>query len=131
MNIKVVIPGRSDGDELSDALRELTRAICKARPDLDYGGGMAGPDSYGCPIDTPVFTMRRQYWGDCDCGAAESDAPHTTDCSLERPNFIYKPTGFAVRWYKWIGRDNELTGECPPIREMIDRCIASIREPAR
>ena len=32
---------------------------------------------------------------------------HKDTCSLILPNFIHKPTGFSISFYKWIGRDME------------------------
>lgn len=51
---------------------------------------------------------------------------HKPTCSLELPNFHYKPTGFKVRWYKWIGRDNETEGDPGDVRTMLGQCLASV-----
>ena len=37
-----------------------------------------------------------------------------------------KPTGFKAEWYKWIGRDNKVSGDMPPPQEMLNACIASL-----
>ena len=36
---------------------------------------------------------------------------HKDTCSLVLPNFKHKPTGFAISFYKWIGRDMEYNKE--------------------
>jgi hypothetical protein len=51
---------------------------------------------------------------------------HLATCSYELPNFKYKPTGFEVRWYKYIGRSMEYSGKLGDIRKMINHCIESL-----
>lgn len=128
IGIQIVTPGWSD-DALTDALRSLTRAIYAHDPEHDLGGALGGPDGYGANIETPVFTMRRFYWGNCTCGAHDDPAepPHKPTCAFELPNFVHKPTGFEVRWYKWIGRDNETKGTPPAdLAQMVRECAASL-----
>lgn len=129
--VQIILPPREQ-DELSNGLRNLTGVISKANPDLDNSYGLGGPDGYGCDYENDIFAMRRFYWGDCDCGAEEGadDEPHKPTCSLLLPNFVYKPTGFQCRWYKWIGRDNECSGAAPDIAQMIENCIASVNASA-
>lgn len=67
----------------------------------------------------------------CTCGVDEraqaaDDLGHLPTCSLELPNFEFKPTGFKAEWYKWIGRDNKVSGDMPPPQEMLNACIASL-----
>lgn len=104
---------------------------------------------YGTDADTDVFTMRRFYWGDCDCGWGDKEerwheahkgrldydekwqeflkeSPgHLPTCSLELPNFLYKPTGFALEWYKYIGRDMKVKVEAPLPGDFMERIFAS------
>lgn len=41
-----------------------------------------------CVVDTPLFTLRPYYWGDCH--------------AIQRlPNFVYKPWSLEIAWYKW------------------------------
>src|SRR5690606_31203002 len=40
------------------------------------------------------------------------------------PNFVYKPTGGEVRWYKYIGRGMEIEGEFPP--DFLAKCLESL-----
>lgn len=71
---------------------------------------------YGCEFENDVFAMRRFYWGDCVCDddAGEgTEAGHGAACGFSKPNFLYKPTGFRLEWYKYIGRDMEAKGELP------------------
>lgn len=148
-SITIVLPERSE-DELSDFLRALTKAICEAHPELESGYGLGGEFGYGENFENDIFVMRRQYWGECDCGWSEKewawhektqgkpdydehwkvflkDNPgHSPQCALELPNFLHKRTGFEVRWYKWIGRDNEIKNPPTDIAAVIAECIQSL-----
>lgn len=53
-------------------------------------------------ITTKLFCVNPYYWGD-------------DEREIERPNFIYHPTGYSLMWYKYPLRDSyanhELTYE--------------------
>lgn len=49
-------------------------------------------DDHGNGVDNDVFTIRPYYWGEDEEIAA-------------LPNFVYKPTGLEIRWYKYPMRD--------------------------
>lgn len=59
---------------------------------------------YGCEVDNDVFMMRPFCWCDRD------DCPW---CEGDAPNFLFKPTGFRLTWYKYIGRSMEAEGTLP------------------
>lgn len=128
--ITIILPPR-DEDFLSESLRLLTRKICEAHPDIEGAYGLGGEFGYGENFDNEVFTMRRQYWGDCTCGAMDTgpDEPERDcdpTCPMQLPNFRHKASGFEVRWYKWIGRSNETANEPDDIGRVITECIASL-----
>jgi hypothetical protein len=50
---------------------------------------------------------------------------HDPRCPSVLPNFRHKDSGFEVRWYKWIGRDNFIIGECD-WGSVLKDCMASI-----
>jgi hypothetical protein len=52
---------------------------------------------------------------------------HTKQCAIVLPNFLYKPTGFEVRWYKWIGRSMETRGATPDLGAMLKECMADVQ----
>ena len=58
-----------------------------------------GADKYGTDFENETFMMHRFCWCEKD------DCPW---CSDGAPNFLYKPLGFKVWWYKHIGRAVEL-----------------------
>ncbi|QED12212.1 hypothetical protein SEA_YEET_59 [Mycobacterium phage Yeet] len=41
------------------------------------------------------------------------------------PNFLYKPTGGEVHWYKYIGRGMEIKGDLPV--DFLVKCLESLR----
>lgn len=61
--------------------------------------------------DTPEFTIFPYWWGDCTCGCPENPdgdevEDHKATCKLVRPNFVYKPLGLEINWYKYPFRDS-------------------------
>jgi len=99
--VKIIMPtgafGASDADDMIDtAMRTI-------------GVGFAEPDEwaskYGTDYENDVFMMHRYCWCEReDCRWCEDGAP----------NFLFKPTGFSLTWYKYIGRGMELSDECLP-----------------
>jgi len=74
---------------------------------------MEGCSPYGTPFENDVFSMRLYDWdAQCTCGyeAIEdkwtNKNKHTKECRLVKPNFLYKPTGFSLMWYKYALRDS-------------------------
>jgi hypothetical protein len=80
-------------------------------------------------------------WGDghgwgwrCTCGVdalatewfARAENQHATRCAIAVPNFWHKPSGFEVRWYKWIGRDMETNEIKIDIGTVFNECLASL-----
>lgn len=67
--VQIITPPVADEtDALDHGLVTLTRAICQAHPELEGGYGLGGEFGYGENFENDVFSMRRYYWGDCDCG---------------------------------------------------------------
>ena len=70
----------------------------------------------------------------CTCGhdklyaafAATDD--HAPTCPIVLPNFLFKPTGFELRWYKYPLRDSYSNEKLtvPMLRKMVDECIRSL-----
>lgn len=72
-----------------------------------------------------VFEMRSYCW--CDATWEEDpDHPHAHGCP---PNFVYKPTGLVITWYKHANRGATSNKKYPGARtwfEVIKHCIGSI-----
>lgn len=72
----------------------------------------------------------------CDCGRDKEyerwleTHGHKPDCPIVRPNFLYKPTGLAIYWYKYIGRGMSANQKISvnEFRKIIEHCIESARE---
>ena len=77
-----------------------------------------GCDGHGCSktrgeveTETDKYIIRPYYWGEDDDIAA-------------LPNFVYKPTGLEIRWYKYPMRDaysnQDITAE--QFKEILEDC---------
>ena len=72
----------------------------------------------------------------CTCGLDDSyeewtkDKEHKSDCRLIQPNFLYKPTGFSVMWYKYALRDSYMNQNISldEFREILNDCVRSYYE---
>jgi len=125
MKLTITLPECSD-DLVSAGLRHLTAACVKAMPELGGEYGLGGENGYGVDYENDTFVMRRQWWGDCTCGANDDGREHEEDCMLVLPNFIHKPTGFTVEWYKWIGRGMEIDANGANFIDVLNDCLASL-----
>ena len=117
--IQIVLPECSD-DLVSDLLRHITKAIADATGD-ETGYGLGGRYGYGENYENDVFMMHRYCWCErsdcawclgCECqwngDFCETCANDTREAA---PNFLHKPSGVGVRWYKYIGRGMEVKGQ--------------------
>lgn len=72
---------------------------------------------YGVTVDNEKFEMHPYCWCESDecpwCG------------EMPAPNFRYKPTGFSVWWYKYIGRGTEVSKRLSgkQISDMLKDCL--------
>lgn len=67
--------------------------------------------------ENEVFAIRPYWWGDDDALQAQM------------PNFLYKPTGFEIRWYKYPFRDSYMNKNLSvtKIKEIFIHCADSIK----
>ena len=88
---------------------------------------------YGAEYKNNTFEVMQYYWGDCDCGCDDKEYEwcdeneRAKECHLMKPNFLYKPTGFEIQWYKYPLRDSYMNREISlsAFSRIIDDCIAS------
>jgi hypothetical protein len=122
------------------AILSKTDAERDAQIEADVARGlprrMAALHACGDHID---FSRLLEYDADhqfpaCSCGVLETwteSEQHARDCQTaiaERPNFTHKASGFTVRWYKYIGRDNEVGDLSMTIAAwsaILSECLAS------
>lgn len=107
--IVIVIPEAASGD-----LVELTKFLCDEMG-FDGSGGLGGSYGYGVDYENDTFMMHRFCW--CE----QDDCKW---CSGYAPNFLYKPTGAKIWWYKWIGRGEEMKGKLP--KDWLKQCQDSV-----
>lgn len=100
-------------------------------PFLELVEVITGEESAYVPeYENDVFVTHPYWWGDCSCIVGYEDSTdHAPDCGLVRPNFLYKPTGYELRVYKYALRDSFANQNLSPkqFREMMDKCIESVR----
>lgn len=67
----------------------------------------------------------------CTCGVQEAacaaDIGHRPDCLLELPNFVHRASGLTVSWYKYIGRDMEVSSMPADLSPILADCLRDIR----
>lgn len=83
--------GNSRGEYLIEDREEYQEVFCKflRRNGFDFEGWHDnGEDKY----ENDTFIIRPYYWGEDEDIA-------------DLPNFVYKPTGFEIRWYKYPMRN--------------------------
>ncbi len=76
----------------------------------------------------------RGYESRCDCGRDErwrrwlEENYHSDDCMLMKPNFLYKPTGFQIKWGISPLRDGYMNQDITleEFAKIIDDCIKSL-----
>ena len=96
-------PATIEGMELGNLMFGNSRGQYAVEPRKDYQDAFArfldvlgldyhGEDERGHGLDNDTFTIRPYYWGEDEEIAAQ-------------PNFVYKPTGLEISWYKYPMRD--------------------------
>lgn len=87
--------------------------------DGDCYGYFAKADEYGC-YENDTFIVRPYYWGEDETIA-------------ELPNFVYKPTGLEIRWYKYPMRDaySNQDVDVDTFRAILAECTKSMEEETR
>lgn len=98
------------------------KAICEEMG-LSYPGGSAIHCTCGHDINYASFmdSAADQFGGDPERG-------HLPGCLITKPNFLYKPTGFEIMWYKYPLRDSYMSKKISlgEFKKIIDLCVASV-----
>lgn len=110
----------TDGsDGISKGIYFLSETIIRGLMPDKRGGFLGGEFGYACEYENDIFRIFPDYqdWDD----ESSKDWPPF--------NFLHKPSGFQAKWYKWIGRDMEVsqsTINAEQWRSIFDECWASI-----
>lgn len=109
-SVTIIVPKEADGE-----LYELSCYLAKTLG-VSGGYGLGGENGYGVDYENDVFMMHPYCW---------CDQENCRWCGEERaPNFLYKPTGGKVWWYKWIGRGEEVRGKFD--KDWLQKCKDSV-----
>lgn len=122
----------TNAEQFTDALYELSKSLALRNPEKQSHGFLGGEFGYGQEFKNDVFEMRPYYWGDCTCGADETDegVDHTKECALMLPNFKHYASGVELEWYKYIGRGMKANKDVGMFEfcDIIKECIESIKK---
>ena len=137
--IQIILPPTASSDRELD-LVNLTEFLSK-KFDLDTSFGLGGEYGYGVDFENDTFFMKPFCWceqDDCDwCAMNDKKLQNRLFAKYGdkkwsewgyAPNFWHKKSGLMVRWYKWIGRDNEYSKKITDKewRSLLQDCIKSI-----
>lgn len=93
-------------------------ALCKS---------MGLSHEHGCEMHcTCDYYERYEKWFD---EHKFGEMGHADNCPIVLPNFLHKPSGYTIKWYKYALRDayqNRILSE-EEFREIIQQCINSIK----
>ena len=91
--------------------------------DTEPQGILGGRYGYGSNFKNQVFSMRKYYWGDCEC---EDHSCHDKNCPANTPNF--KCGDLEINWYKYIGRGMSVNAviDFKKAEEIFNRCEESL-----
>jgi hypothetical protein len=107
-------PRRDDRElaKLSSDFEDKTRQRLCAELKLSYPQGCAVHCTCG-------YDDEYQKW--------RKTNDHTAACLLVKPNFLYKPMGFEIQWYKYPLRDSykNMNVGLGDFRKIIDICVGS------
>ena len=84
--------GNSRGEYAVVPRMEYQEAFCEFLESIGCDGYGWNHRIAGNKTETDMFIVRPYYWGE-----------DVSEAAL--PNFVYKPTGLEIRWYKYPMRD--------------------------
>ena len=89
-------------------------------------------DHYGIEYENNTFATFPYFWGDPDCDNDDSledrACPCKPNCPSMKPNFLYKPTNYSIKWYKYPFRDSYANQKITTRQfiQIVDACIESM-----
>ena len=86
-------------------------------------------DPERCYFNNNTFSLFPFAWG-CDCPGSHDypEGEHNEECAHKKPNFLYKPTGYELNWYKYPlrGAEENKKTQIYEFMDMINHCIQSL-----
>jgi hypothetical protein len=81
-------------------------------------------------FESDVFTIFPYWWGECDKEIACSKCDKLEECPEHKPNFVYKPTGLEIDWYKYPLRDSYSNQEITKkmLVKIVFDCLKSLED---
>ena len=113
-------PQEYEADWATDGLRMIAEVISESRGLDPNGWNELTSNSGQEDFINDVFEMRSYCWCEGDSKGHEGGCP---------PNFLYKPNGLTITWYKHAGRGVRANMEYPGAKnwfKAISKCIESI-----
>ena len=116
MEMGNLIFGNSRGKYCVEPREDYQDAFCQFLHDngFDFDGEYKdGRDEF----ENETFIVRPYYWGEDEKKA-------------ELPNFVYKPTGLEINWYKYPMRDaySNQDVDLTAFKGILDACSESMKE---
>jgi len=121
--------------------------------DMELGNMLSGHSRGAYPIEdmtafSGIFSILLYEAGLDDYGHPDGDGPHVSEndtfeihpycwcdregcpqCDTgEQPNFLYKPTGFEIQWYKYPMRDAYMNQRVSrrEFMDIVNKCVESL-----
>jgi hypothetical protein len=113
---------------VAEGICEVSRGILLSRG--EYHQGDLG---YGREFENDVFMMHPYCWCEkpdcpwcrgCACLGHDDPCDNCVGQPHRAPNFLFKPTGAEVSWYKYIGRGMVLDDKLP--HTFVATCLESL-----
>lgn len=147
--IKIILPPVASTNmdlDLVNLTKYLTKIVFKGK--WQGGGLLGGEFGYGVNYENDVFMLHPFCWCEKEdeclwCMMNDPKENKNYDKMKKElkgkygkyfadygsaPNFYHKPSGFGVRWYKWIGRDMEFNRKITDKewKKIYQECVKSI-----
>jgi hypothetical protein len=112
--LEIVLPQDAPGAEI--VIERIINMLSTLAALTTTGKG-EWPEKYGANWENDTYMMHRFCWCDKDdcpwcisCTCPDEPKEPCEACQgrlAKAPNFLHKPSGFNLRWYKYIGRGME------------------------
>ena len=118
-----ILQSSSSWDRLLDLCNCDSYGICAFNKNSEKGKFVNERCGFSCEL----FEINPYCWEDCTCGVTDLYSEveeHSGDCPFVHHNFIYRPTGFYIDWYKYSFRSSDMNQNLTirEIEDIFDKC---------